>query len=131
MAVVRPSRLAFGLGLGLLGSLALAACVTPSIPIPPPEPELMTFAVDVGAGVVSFSYDPEPNFSDAVVYIYNRDRGQGIITTARADGSVGPTAPFGAAVGENIAVTFETDETTVGACVQIRADGTATPFCTR
>lgn len=115
----------------LAAALVLGACVTPSIPIPPPEAELMTFAVDVSAGAATFAYDPEPNFADAVVYVYNRDRGTGIITTARSDGSVGPTAPFPAAFGENISITFETDEAIVGNCVQIRDDGGLNPYCTR
>lgn len=112
-------------------SLGLSGCVTPSIPIPPPEPELMTFAIDLEGGVVTFAYDPEPNFGDAVVYVFNRDRGRGIITTARPDGSVGPTEPFPAAVDEQITVTFETPDALVGTCVRIRPDGTAWPDCTR
>ncbi len=108
--------------------LGLAACVTPSIPIPPPEPERMTFAVDVAGGTVRFSYDAERNYADAIVYVFNRDRGQGIITTARADGSVGPTDPFPAAVGEEVAITFETLESLAGTCVRILDGGTA-GFC--
>jgi hypothetical protein len=111
----------------LLGLIAvvIGGCVTPSIPIPPPEPDLMTFAVDVQAGAASFSYGPEPNYADAVVYVFNRDRGQGIITTARPDGSVGPTVPFPAAVGDSVAITFETDESIAGRCVKINSDGSA------
>lgn len=108
-----------------------AGCVTPSIPIPPPEPEAMTFDVDVSAGLATFVYDPEPNFADAVVYIFNRDLGRGIIATARPDGSVGPTEPFEAAIGHNISVTFETSEVLVGTCVQLRPDGGLLPYCTR
>lgn len=114
-----------------LVGLLLAGCVTPSIPIPPPEPEMMTFEVDVNAGAATFVYDPEPNYADAVVYIYNRDLGRGIITTARPDGSVGPTEPFAAAIGHNISVTFETEEVIVGTCVQLRPDGGLLPYCTR
>ena len=55
-----------------------------------------------------------------------------IIATARADGSVGPTAPFPAALGDNVAITFETDEVSVTACVVVRA-GSPSPveYCTR
>lgn len=115
----------------LAAALVLGACVTPSIPIPPPEPERMTFAVDVTAGAATFTYEPESNYADAVVYVFNRDRGTGIITTARPDGSVGPTAPFPAAFGENISITFETDEAIVGSCVQLRPDGGVNAYCTR
>ncbi|HUQ02605.1 MAG TPA: hypothetical protein VM261_08930 [Kofleriaceae bacterium] len=107
---------------------AVGGCVTPSIPIPPPEPERMTFTVDVQAGVAIFEYGPEPNYADAVVYVFNRDRGQGVITTARPDGSVGPTDPFPAAVGDRVAVTFETTDSIAGTCVQINSDGSA-GFC--
>jgi hypothetical protein len=115
----------------LIGLLFIGGCVTPSIPIPPPEPEAMTFEVDLEAGAATFVYDPEPNFANAVVYIFNRDLGRGLITTARADGSVGPTAPFEATVGHNISVTFETDEAIVGSCVQLRPGGGVLPYCTR
>jgi hypothetical protein len=111
--------------LGLIAAVVLGGCVTPSIPIPPPEPQRMTFAVDVQAGAARFSYDPEPNYADAVVYVFNRERGQGIITTARPDGSVGPTDPFPAAVGDSVAITFETADSIAGTCVRINSDGTA------
>lgn len=108
--------------------VSATGCVTPSIPIPPPEPERMTFTIDVQAGAASFEYGPEPNYADAVVYVFNRDRGQGVITTARPDGSVGPTDPFPAGVGDQVAVTFETADSIAGTCVRINSDGTA-GFC--
>ena len=115
-----------------LVAVALGACVTPSIPIPPPEPEHMVFAVDASGGVASFSYGTEPHYAYAVVYVFNKDKGTGIITTARADGSVGPTAPFPAAIGDNVSITFETEEVTASRCVVIR-EGVPSPFdyCTR
>lgn len=100
--------------------VGLAGCITPSIPIPPPEPSNMSFAIDVEAGAATFRYGPEPNFSDAIVYVYNRTQRQGLITAARADGSVGPTQPFPAAAGDNVAVTFETPDTVVSTCVVVR-----------
>jgi hypothetical protein len=112
----------------LVVGAVVGGCVTPSIPIPPPEPERMTFTIDTQAGAASFAYAPEPNYADAVVYVFNRDRGQGVITTARPDGSVGPTAPFPATVGDQIAVTFETADSIAGTCVQINSDGSA-GFC--
>ncbi len=112
--------------------VALAGCITPSIPIPPPEPTEMTFAVDATGGFATFSYAAEPNYSNAVVYVFNRNAGTGIIATARADGSVGPTAPFPAQLGDNVAITFETDEVSVTSCVVVR-DGSPSPveYCTR
>jgi hypothetical protein len=122
-AVLRRSLLAV-----LVLVVSATGCVTPSIPIPPPEPEQMTFTIDVQGGAARFEYGVEPNYADAVVYVFNRDRGQGIITTARPDGSVGPTDPFPAAVGDQVAVTFETADSIAGTCVRINSDGTA-GFC--
>jgi len=112
--------------------MALAGCITPSIPIPPPEPSEMTFTIDATAGAATFSYAAEPNYSNATVYVFNRNTGTGIIATARADGSVGPTAPFPAHLGDNVAITFETDEVSVTSCVVVRA-GSPSPveYCTR
>ena len=81
----------------------------------------MTFTIDAPAGAATFSYAAEPNYSGATVYIFNRNAGTGIIATARLDGSVGPTAPFPAAVGDSVAITFETDEVSVTTCVVVRA----------
>lgn len=99
---------------------ALAGCITPSIPIPPPDPEQMTFDVEVGAGSAQFSYSPSGAYQGATVYVFNRARGTGVIDTARADGSVGPTLPFPAQLGDSITVTFEREEQTVSTCVTIR-----------
>ncbi len=106
----------------LAAALALAACNTPSIPIPPPEPGAMTFAVDEEAGTATYEYDRDEFYSFAIVYVYNEDTGVGVIDTARADGSVGPTAPFRAAVGDRITVTHQVDDQLLSACV-ILADG--------
>ena len=118
--------------LALLGLFAIAGCVTPSIPIPPPDPARMNFDVTI-VGTTSnavFTYPPEQNYVDSIVYVFNRDRGTGIITTARPDGSVGPTDPLPAALGEQIVVTFEHDEQTVSTCIRLR-DGaqSSTDYC--
>jgi len=117
----------------LAGMLALvSACVTPSIPIPPPDPSLMGFAVDSSSGVATFSYGTEPNYAFAVVYIFNKDQGTGIITTARADGSVGPTQPFPAELGDNVAITIENDAVQASRCVVVRQGiPSAVEYCTR
>ena len=100
----------------------LGGCITPSIPIPPPDPGKMEFEIRV-EGTVStarFSYPPNVNYIDAIAFVFNRDRGVGIIETARGDGSVGPTAPVAAAIGEQIIVSFQREDQTVSTCIRLR-----------
>lgn len=108
--------------IGLVGLVGHAGCVTPSIPIPPPDPGQMRFALTVEGGASSavFEYPANVNYEGAVVFIYNRDRGTGIIEAARPDGSVGPTAPVDAALGEQIDVTFQRDDQSVSTCIRLR-----------
>jgi hypothetical protein len=107
-----------------------AGCLTPSIPIPPPDPSLMTFAITPASGVASFSYPATQNYIGSVVYVFNRDKGAGVIETARPDGSVGAPAPLPAAVGDAVVITFEHVDQTVSTCIRLR-DGTqsSTDYC--
>ena len=113
---------------GLLCVLGLAGCVTPSIPIPPPDPSQMTFTVTVEGqnSTATFSYPAKQDYADAVVYVFNRDQGIGIIETARHDGSVGPTSPLAARVNEQIVVSFQLEDQTVSRCIRLR-DGQQDP----
>lgn len=95
------------------------ACATPSVPVPPPEPESMVFAVQAAASTATFSYDPEPSYGGAIVYVFNRSVGVGIIATAESDGSVGETEPFAATVGDEVVVTFEFAEQLASTCVAL------------
>jgi hypothetical protein len=115
---MRRPTLAIAAVVGLL----LGGCITPSIPIPPPDPELMTFEVsgDGATSTARFSYPADPNYRGSVVFVYNRDRGLGIIEATRPDGSVGPTQPVQAAIGEQVVVTFEREDQTVSTCVRLR-----------
>jgi hypothetical protein len=99
-----------------------AACATPPAPIPPPEPERMSFDIDLETGTARFSYEPFADYAGAVVYVFNRDQGRGVIATAAADGSVAPTDPFPAADGDAIVVSVETDDQLSSTCVRV-ADG--------
>jgi hypothetical protein len=98
---------------------AIAACNTPSVPIPPPDPQAIAFDFVPDEGFVTFSYAPNANFGGAIVYVFNRDQGVGIIDTARDDGSVGPTMPFPAIEGDDVLVTFEADDTVGRRCVEV------------
>ena len=120
--------------LGLMSlALAASACVTPSIPIPPPDPSKMTFRITGSGGndaAASFEYPPDVKYAEATVYVFNRDRGTGIIATAAIDGSVAPTAPVAADLGEQIVVTFERDDQTVSTCIRLREGSqSSTDYC--
>jgi len=108
--------------------LAFAGCVTPSIPIPPPDPAMMTFVVTVENqdSTATFSYPSKADYGDAIVYVFNRDQGVGIIEQARADGSVGPTRPVNGRVNEQIVVSFQLEDQTVSRCIRLR-DGQQDP----
>ena len=110
-------------------ALVLGSCFTPSIPIPPPDPDQMLFAAELSTpGLATFRYAATDNYADAVVYIFNETEGRGIIDTARADGSVGPTEPFPAQLDDRIQVTFEADAQVVSTCVVYR-EGTPSSLC--
>jgi hypothetical protein len=125
---MRRSTLVIAAVVGLL----LGGCITPSIPIPPPDPELMTFDVttDGATSTARFSYPADPNYRGSIVFVYNRDRGLGIIEATRPDGSVGPTQPVQAAIGEQIVVTFQREDQTISTCVRLRnGQQSSTDYC--
>ena len=102
--------------------LVFAGCITPSIPIPPPDPAHMTFQVSIidTVSTASFSYPPDANYHAGVVYIYNRDRGTGVIQNVNADNSIGPSPRFAAAIGEQIVVSVQTSQQTDSICIRMR-----------
>jgi len=107
---------------------ATSSCITPSIPIPPPAPSKMGFDVNVDAGTATFTFAPDSNYVDAIVYVFNRTVGTGVITTAEHDGSVTATPPFPAHYNDEASVTFEAEAQTASTCVVITANG-AFPDC--
>jgi YD repeat-containing protein len=120
--------------LALAGALGLAAggCITPSIPIPPPDPELMTFVVtgDGASTTATFAYPADHNYENSVVFVYNLDRGLGIIEASRPDGSVGPTRPVSAVLRDQIVVTFQRDDQSMSTCIRLRnGQQSATDYC--
>src|SRR5262245_55612475 len=95
--------------ISILVLAVLGGCITPSIPIPPPDAGKMTFAIKVEGqtSTATFSYPPDSKYIDTIVFVFNRDRRVGVIEGAHDDGSVGPTAPLAAAIGEQIVVSFQ------------------------
>lgn len=117
---------------GVMAALLTGGCITPSIPIPPPDPELMEFAIagDGATSTATFTYPANVNYRGSILFLYNRDRGLGIIEATRPDGSVGPTQPVNAALGEQIVVTFQREDQTVSTCVRLRNGAqSATDYC--
>jgi hypothetical protein len=113
----------------LVGTLGSAGCITPSIPIPPPDPTLISAELtgEPGSTTASFSYPSHPTLVDAVVFVYNRDKGVGIIENAHPDGSVGPTAGVRADLGDQMVISFEREEQTASTCIRLKEgaqDGT-------
>jgi len=117
----RRTLLSLALALLIGMCLALSSCLgSPTVPIPPPEPTRMVFNVDTTGGTAVFTYDADSSYSNAVVYVFNRDKGVGVITTAEADGSVAPTDPFAGDAGDNVVVTFELDSQLGSTCVVLQ-----------
>ena len=111
---------------------AFGGCLTPSIPIPPPDPMQMTFEIGTAspAGTATFSYPPDDRIKDSIVFVFNRDKGEGIIVSAAADGSVGPTKPFPAVVNDQVVVTFQSGDQSVSTCIRIRQGAQSpTAYC--
>jgi len=80
----------------------------------------MSFAVDLTGGTATFEYAPRADYAGAVVYVFNRDEGRGVITTADGDGRVPPTEPFPAFEGDEIVVSFELESQIASTCVHLR-----------
>ena len=127
LALLIDVKSRFG-ALGFVIALALGACVTPSIPVPPPDPQQMTFTLDTTGPAATFAYAGDPNLAGATVYVFDRRVGKGIIDTAHADGSIGPTAPFEATSGDQVEITFQEGDQAQSTCVILRA-GTPSAIC--
>jgi hypothetical protein len=103
-------------------STGLVACVTPSIPIPPPDPTEMTFHLTTVGQMTTatFEYPPMAAYAGGLVQVFDLTTMKGVSETARADGSVGPTLPLPAMLGDNIDVSITSDKQTVATCIVLR-----------
>jgi len=110
----------------LLATLVLAVaaqgCVTPSIPIPPPDPSKMEFTVTVNgtASTTVMSYPETSYYRGGIAYLYNRFQHAGVIQDVNANGSIGPTPPMAAALGDEIVVTVQLDTQSESSCIVLR-----------
>jgi hypothetical protein len=85
----------------------------------------MTFSVSIidTVSTAQFSYPPEHNYHGGIAYIYNRDKGVGVIQNVNPDDSIGPSPSFAAAIGDQVVVSVQTADQTDSTCVRLR-DGT-------
>jgi hypothetical protein len=112
--------------LRLLGLLALlGGCNTPSIPLPPPVLTALGFQQAPMAGLVVVQGQPEVSHADARFFVFNHSRGDGVITTARADGSF-TTSPFAGSEGDTVELFYQRPDFTQSeaACITLRFSGT-------
>jgi hypothetical protein len=94
----------------LIAALALAgvfACNTPSVPIPPPVLGDLSFQMQPTAGQVVLVGAKGAVQGGARMSAINRMTGDGVITTAAADGSF-TTTPFAANVGDTLQLYYDT-----------------------
>lgn len=108
--------------LGFLILIGLAGCITPSIPIPPPDPAEMNFQL-MGSGSDSsaiFTYPAHDAYRGATAYVLDQRTGEGVFRPANSDGSIGPTLPLPAVLGDQVVVTIQNTEQTVSSCVVLQ-----------
>jgi hypothetical protein len=108
----------------MVAALALVGvtlqCNTPSIPLPPPLLPALSFA-DATGGMVTMVGKPEAQHANTRFYVFNRSRGDGVITTAGADGAF-TTSPFPGADGDTVQIYYDNADTTRSAeiCVALK-----------
>ena len=106
----------------VVASLGLAGCITPSIPIPPPDPAEMSFHLTTTGSASSavFTYPAHDAYKGSTAYILDQKTGQGVFQVANGDGSIGPTLPLPASLGDQVVVTIQNTDQTVSACVVLQ-----------
>jgi hypothetical protein len=97
------------------------ACNTPSVPLPPPALGALSFQRSGQPDLVVVSGMPTSVHAGARFYVFNRDRGDGVITTANADGSF-TTSPFPGGDGDLVQMYFDNREgaRSQDVCVELR-----------
>lgn len=119
-----------------LAALTLAgitvACNTPSVPIPPPAVGALRFQSSgtPQPGTVVLQGAPFPHHANVRFYVYNLSRGDGVITTAAADGAF-TTSPFAGTEGDTVRLYFDraNGDRSADACVQLQVEATLLNGC--
>jgi hypothetical protein len=124
------------LGALLSGLCLLWACNAPSIPVPPPALAVafasqQAVAPDGGTSTVwtATQSNPIPLAASARFYLYDLNRGTGIIQIANPDGTF-VTAPMEGDAGDRISIYYETSDGDLSDSVcLLLADGPAAMRC--
>jgi len=112
------------------------ACNAPSIPVPPPDLAVAFAAHEVPDGdagtktvwTVTQS-KPIPAIALARFYLYDLDRGAGIIQMAGADGTF-VSAPMDGTAGDRISISYETPDGDLSSSIcLLLADGVTPARC--
>jgi hypothetical protein len=101
------SRVRIGLAIAAAALAVGVACYTPSVPLPPPNLAALSFQPTMTAGMVVMQGMPEMQHANARFYIFNRTQKDGVINTAKPDGSFTST-PFNGVNGDNIQIYYDT-----------------------
>lgn len=88
-----------------LVGLAAGGCNTPSVPLPPPDLPALSFQ-SPAMGTVELVGKPSARHVDALFYVFNRSRGNGVIQQTGADGSF-TTEPFAGSNGDQVQLHYE------------------------
>lgn len=101
--------------------IAAGACVTPQIPLPPPDISIMGVTVaDPDREEIELSAPANDRTRGALVIVVNARTGDGVVTTAGADGSF-RTIPFVAAEGDRLGMFYKrAEEYSDDACGVVR-----------
>lgn len=122
---LRPMRSRWIAVFVTLGVAAGASCITPTIPIPPPTPADIDFDVTIPIpppstphGTAVMTYPATNAYIGATAYVLDNTTGEGVFQRTNADGSIGPTLPLPATLGDEVIVSITSaSQETVSTCV--------------
>ncbi len=132
MKTLRRRFLKLGMLLG--GSALLWSCVAPILTVPPPNEVafstiMITDSTDAPQTEWITTGGPLQQAANADYYVFNRTQGQGVIASAKNDGSF-TAPPMQGSQGDQVLIYYKTPfgDYSDSLCVLL-ADGTATGSC--